>query len=368
MTSRKYVWVPSFQLIATLVIAGTLLVAAAGQEAVQQSKTAGESFKNVKVLRDIPESELMPAMNFMAGSLGVTCEFCHVNPWDSDEKPKKKMARRMIQMQQAINRDTFGGQLVVTCNTCHRGSNKPLGTPTIQAAAWHNQGAAPSAVPSNDQPDVKQIFANYIEAIGGDQKVQGIKSLSFKGTLVTRNGMRPPASVVIEQSVNLPDQMFDMTNGRRGVTEIRWNGREAWVKDSAGVRPLPDEDLFDLKATFDNYVPVKTLGYRDAALIGKEVVNGKGAWVVRVQDKQTRSQKFYFDIANGLLVRKSIERRSVLGDAPEETDFLDYKEVRGVKVPFKIVVSTLSSQYKRDFDAITANAPMDQSRFEKPAP
>jgi len=43
-----------------------------------QPKTAEQQFKNIQVLKNIPAEQLIPSMQFIAASLGVDCEFCHV--------------------------------------------------------------------------------------------------------------------------------------------------------------------------------------------------------------------------------------------------------------------------------------------------
>ena len=61
-------------------------------------------------------------MQFIAASLGVECDFCHVQgKFDSDDKPAKKTARNMIAMTLAINKNSFNSRKEVTCYTCHRG-------------------------------------------------------------------------------------------------------------------------------------------------------------------------------------------------------------------------------------------------------
>src|SRR2546423_1368593 len=77
-------------------------------------KTVEQVQKNIKVLNGLPESQLIPVMNYIGASLGVKCTFCHVNKegkWDfaSDEKPEKGTAREMIQMVQGINKTNFRG-------------------------------------------------------------------------------------------------------------------------------------------------------------------------------------------------------------------------------------------------------------------
>src|SRR3954465_8846475 len=43
-----------------------------------QSKTADQAFKNIQVLNAIEADDLVPAMQFITGSLGVQCNYCHV--------------------------------------------------------------------------------------------------------------------------------------------------------------------------------------------------------------------------------------------------------------------------------------------------
>src|SRR5438045_9179789 len=71
-------------------------------------------------------------MQFIAASLGVECEFCHVaHANEKDDKKPKVTARKMINMMMAINKDNFEGHREVTCYSCHRGSRDPVATPII---------------------------------------------------------------------------------------------------------------------------------------------------------------------------------------------------------------------------------------------
>src|ERR1039458_8180781 len=105
-------------------------------QAAGTSKTAEEVYKNIVQLKGTPADQLMPAMQFMASSLGAECAFCHVQgQMESDDKPAKRTARAMIAMTAAIDKDNFRGQLQVTCFSCHRGSARPVNT-----GAQCNQG------------------------------------------------------------------------------------------------------------------------------------------------------------------------------------------------------------------------------------
>lgn len=106
-----------------------LLAAIAGKEKLP----AGQVFKNVKLLKDVPAARFLRIMDTgYSKSLGVTCDHCHVEDrYDADEKRPKLAAREMIVMTREINEqlakmeniDT--SEATVNCTTCHRGYVKP---------------------------------------------------------------------------------------------------------------------------------------------------------------------------------------------------------------------------------------------------
>src|SRR5690349_24770702 len=118
-----------------LFIAAAMALIGAGLAAGQAAPTgkpqlAEEAFKNIQALKGIPVDDFMGTMGIMSASLGFDCAECHKGAgtdqvdWAADT-PRKVMARRMVNMVTAINRDNFQGRQVVTCWTCHRNSDKP---------------------------------------------------------------------------------------------------------------------------------------------------------------------------------------------------------------------------------------------------
>lgn len=116
----------------------------AGDPLRQPEQTAGEHFKNVQILKELPVSRFIDTMHYFSASLGARCEKCHVEGhFDSDDKKEKKAARNMLKMVASIDEQNFKGHSKVQCYTCHRGAEKPLtappfampGTETATAAA-----------------------------------------------------------------------------------------------------------------------------------------------------------------------------------------------------------------------------------------
>lgn len=171
------------------ILAVSLMLLAAADPPVEQTK------KNIKVLQGLPSSQLIPVMAFMANSLGVTCAHCHVNEWDSDEKPAKDAARKMIAMQRAINDAHYGGKTVVTCNTCHAGHVATAAMPDVADAGWNAKPAAPAFTPGE-------------EAFGKLPAVTA-KSRVIRGTVERFNGRDAPKSAPFTLTVDGADTKYD---------------------------------------------------------------------------------------------------------------------------------------------------------------
>ena len=99
-------------------------------------ETAGQRFKNIKVLNDMPADQLGKVMNIFSASLGKDCNFCHVGEdFEKDTKKEKATAREMIKMTFGINKDHFKGRPEVSCNSCHNGHEQPQSVPNLMPVA-----------------------------------------------------------------------------------------------------------------------------------------------------------------------------------------------------------------------------------------
>lgn len=99
----------------------------------KEDRPAGEVFKNVKVLKDVPAARFLRIMDAgYSRSLGVGCEHCHSeDDWATDELRPKRAAREMAVMTMEINtrlhtmENLDDEESTVNCTTCHRGNIKP---------------------------------------------------------------------------------------------------------------------------------------------------------------------------------------------------------------------------------------------------
>src|ERR1700739_6214 len=156
-------------------------------------RKAEVQFKNIQVLKGVPAEQIFPTMQFIAASLGVECEFCHVqNAFDKDDKKPKKTARRMMEMMFAINKDNFDGHREITCYSCHRGNPRPVAIPVVASEDATLVVTRPHEAASDvKEPEVKestgppagQLLDKYVQAIGGAAAIDKISSRVMKGTI-----------------------------------------------------------------------------------------------------------------------------------------------------------------------------------------
>src|SRR5712692_7384466 len=140
---------------------------------------AEEVFKNVQILKGIPVDEFMDTMGMFAAATSLNCTHCHAsdntNSWDKFalDTPLKQTARRMMNMVNAINKDNFKGVRAVTCYTCHHGDQRPKIVPSliVQYSAPLEDPDEIEIPPNAKGPSADEVFAKYVQALGGAQRV-----------------------------------------------------------------------------------------------------------------------------------------------------------------------------------------------------
>jgi photosynthetic reaction center cytochrome c subunit len=366
----------------------------AEQETAQTKvPAAGDAYMNVQVLKDIPSNELIPSMRYITAALGVECSFCHdTKHFDSDDKSEKNTARNMIKMMFAINKDNFNGRREVTCYTCHRGAAYPANIPTLAAAGMMSGspsgaagptgatagqvpsaeagGATPSA-PMLPNTTVDAILAKYTDALGGQATIQKITTLKETGSVEFPGrdghpGMHAPAEVLRKAPAKALVLVY-LPNGdqfRQG-----YNGTAGWQQPPGrSVEDLSGDDLVRIKE-WASFIPGMNLkqDFSRVQLAGSERIGDHDAYRVIAIRKGGGQVRFYFDAQSGLLLRSSGHMESPLGDLPQDTDYADYRQVSGVKVPFSVTVARVEGPTIYKWEQIQANVPAEDTRFEKPA-
>jgi photosynthetic reaction center cytochrome c subunit len=370
-----------------------------GQAASQpKQQTSDEVFKNIQVLKGIPLDDFMGTMGVMSAAVGFDCSECHLGAgtervdWAADTQ-KKVIARKMVTMVATINRENFSGRQMVTCWSCHHGRDHPATTPALESVY------GPGSTEMDDvltqmpgQPPAEEIIDKYIQAIGGAQRLAGLKSYVAKGTSVGFGGFGGGAQVTLYAQA--PDKRtlildFKDTPGR-GDTTRSYDGKIGWLRTPLNV--LGEYELTggeldgarldaqlgfpgQMKQVLNNLRVSLPITISDlpgpSSQTSKESGGGlmKDRLVNVVQGTGPRAMlaTLYFDAETNLLVRVVRYARSPIGRVPTQVDYSDYRDVGGIKIPFHMTFAWLDGRDAIQLSEVQANVPIDAAKFGRPA-
>jgi hypothetical protein len=335
---------------------------------------AGTYFKNVQVLKNIPVDEFMDTMGFFAASLSLNCTDCHIpesaGSWAryADDTQLKITSRKMVTMVNAINANKF-----VTCWTCHRGGQQPPNIPSLL-----EQYSPPPPDDPNEfqiradatgEPTPDQVFAKYIQAVGGAQKLAAVKSFVGKGTYEGYDTDHEPNP--FEVYAKSPNMRATIVHFRIGEGIRVTDGRNAWVASSDKPQPvmtLSGGELAGARIDATSMFPTQLRATYPTWKVGDTTIDDKPVIVAQGTAPGRTSVKLFFDKDSGLLVRLLRYDTTVIGTNPIQIDYGDYRDVNGVKMPFLWTWTWTDGQDIIKLNNIQPNAAIDATQFNKPAP
>ena len=351
----------------------TTTVARAQTAPAQRPVMAEDVFKNITVLKGIPVDEFMDTMGMFSAALSYNCTDCHeTNNWADFAKdiPSKQRARGMIAMVNNLNRTNFRGQPLVTCYTCHRGDAKPKVAPslTLQYGEPLEDPNEVQQFPVTQSAAIDAVFNKYIQAIGGAQGVAALKNFTAKGTYegYDTSGVKVP----VEVFATAPNRRSTIVHMAPGDSVRTFDGGAGWI--ASPDRPMPlialtggniDGARLEAILSFPSEIKGAFAQWRG----GTTSINDKEVQVLQGTNPGQFPVNFYFDEA-GLLVRVLRFNVTMVGRVPTQIDFSNYREVAGVKMPFKFVTTWTNGQTTTEWTDIQPNSNIDASRFGTPAP
>jgi len=334
--------------------------------AADQPKTAEQQFKNVQVLKGIPADQLIPSMQFITVSLGVECDFCHVeHAMDKDDKKTKLAARKMITMVLALNQAHFNGELEVTCYTCHRGAPHPVGTPLLSAEPV----ARPEHVHDDEDeshaglPTPDLVLDKYLAAVGGAEAVNKIKTRVQKGR-IDAAGTQYPVEVYSE----VPEKRVSITHPSSGDSVTAFNGEVGWLSLPYGFHRMTSAEAEAARIDAQLHFPVRLRElYKEFHVRPGEEIGGRQTVLVSAKAMGKPDLRLYFDQENGFLLRLIRYADTPLGRNPTQIDYADFRVTDGVKIPYKWTLMRPGGSFTIQIEQVQQNIPVDEKLFAMPS-
>ena len=341
---------------------------------------AGVFFKNVSssTLKGLSVDDFLQAMGVMTASLGYDCADCHpgagtdkVN-WVIDH-PRKLMARKMLEIVAAVNKEHFGGGQLVTCWTCHHGHENPSTTITLEHLYGEPYDEETDLLPTDTSVDPPgAVLDRYVRAIGGEEKWTAIKSYvaTGKASGFTKLGDGGKFQILAK----FPDQravtMVYPNDPQRGDSSRIYDGHTAWMRTPRallGAYELEGTERYGarLDAQFSFPQQIKQV-LPDLRSVSSDTIDGQSVDVLEGTAAGNILVKLFFDKKTGLLVRTKRFGNTPVGHSPTQVDLADYRDIDGVKFPFKYTFSWLDGKDSFEMTDVKTNVPIEASKFGKP--
>ncbi len=176
----------------------------------------------------------------------------------------------------------------------------------------------------------KTVFDNYLKAIGGEKAVATVKTLAMNGTTTIPQA---PAPLSFTSKLDSKGKMMvSLAMGTMTLMKQVVNDKGAYIEQQGQRKNLEGADLAEMKASATPFEELQLSKRTDLKIDAIEPINGSDAYAIK--DGKTT---YFYDVKSGLKVAESKVREQDGKSSTQITNFNDYKDVKGVKVPFNII-------------------------------
>jgi len=236
------------------------------------------------------------------------------------------------------------------------------------AAAKSPVAAGPdkSVVTNTSTSDAKavEVLKNYIDAIGGKDKLAGVKSMMMKMSATTGMGELIITQYAKDGKMSIKTEMAGST-----VMEQKFDGTSLQVSGMGGTQNITDENAIKgarKQARMFDELEQLTSGKSVKKYLGSEQLDGKNVHKIMITDEDKNETTQYFDATTHLLVR-TVSTTDAMGQKSTQTmDLDDYKEVNGVKFPHQVKLTGGAMPFPLDLKitALMINSDLPDQLFK----
>ena len=206
------------------------------------------------------------------------------------------------------------------------------------------------------------VIQKYIYAIGG---MDNFKKVADRTTIMSGFAMNQPIAITIKQKY--PDKLYQELAAGEMKQFIYYNDGKGKLKIGDEITQIEGKELERLKldATMQFLLDPESYGVK-TDLLPNEFVDSVDCYVIKFTLPSGIRWFQYYDVSTDLKFKESKEIQTKQGLFDQETYFSDYREVKGVKYPFKIVQYLGLQEIELNVISIEVNTGLDDKLFELP--
>lgn len=225
-----------------------------------------------------------------------------------------------------------------------------LGYPVKYFDKFANPASKPETKKMAAGVTAESIGQKYIAAIGGKANVEKINSLQMNSS-ATVQGMTIETITLAAKGGKTSVEMKMMG---QSMQKIVFDGKDGYIMAQGQKQPLPAELKEELAANKEIF-PELAFNAKNTTLRGIENVNGEEVYAIKKGNKT-----YFYSVKTGLKVGESQTQKMQGQEVIVPTYYSDYKEVSGVKLPFKISQNMGGIEMNSDVKSYEINKATDK--------
>jgi outer membrane lipoprotein-sorting protein len=216
-----------------------------------------------------------------------------------------------------------------------------------------------------------EIVKKVLDARGGVDKLKAVQSERITGRISFSRGVE--GAFVVELKRPMKVHVEISLDGQQ-IIRVYDGKSSGWMinpfAENKEIQPLSSEELKNIadESDFDGpLVDYKTKGNR-IELAGKENLDDKPVYRLKLTNKNGDIRFYFIDASSFLLLKWEGIRKTGEQELPWESFFSDFREVQGLKYPFRIDQGSPGTEIKQTLttEKMEINPQIDDSHFAKP--
>src|SRR6516225_3476211 len=219
---------------------------------------------------------------------------------------------------------------------------------------------------------VDEVIKKAIDARGGIDKIKAVQSERISGRVAFSQGLEGTIVLELERPHKLYSEIT--VEGQKVVRAynekfVCWTvkpfteNKNVVDMSADELKEMPDESDFD-----GQLVDYKSKGSQ-VELVGKGDSDGRAVYRLKITTRTGEVRSYLIDGGTFLTTKWEGTRKVGNDPLPWESVLSDYREVQGLKFPFRIDQGSPGTEYQQTLtiDKIEINPKIDESHFAKPA-
>jgi len=190
--------------------------------------------------------------------------------------------------------------------------------------------------PIPDGVTALSIMSTYIEAVGGQEAVNGVKTILINADVTIQGAPFKPTAIIKSMAPNKSSMEMSIA-GMGTIMKQKFDGTSGYAEQQGMKQPMTEDQIAEA-ASQKGLFPEMHYTPQNIELVSLGDMEGTDVYKIKVTGVKESFR--YYDASSGLLLREEKTEEAQGQSFTSITDYKDYKNVNGVLIPFGQEITT----------------------------